>query len=112
MQQLLMRRIDARKWVLEQEFKSECGITVPSGFVTDGLSVPRLFHFIASPADCGFNAAVVHDYLLVEGHPWEYANERFKAQLELDKVSLWRITLYVAAVEIWAWYKTGKNNDK
>jgi len=45
-------------------FRSPLGIiTVPSGFVTDGASVPRIFWNIFSPFGSYFRAAVIHDYL-------------------------------------------------
>ena len=106
MQHLLLRRIGPRTWVLEEEFKSECGITVPMGFVTDGLSVPIAGRWLVTPSDYGFNASVVHDYLLKEGYGWEYANERFEAQLVHDDVSPWRRTLYMWGVELWGGLKS------
>jgi hypothetical protein len=38
-------------------------ITVPSGFVTDGASIPKIFWSILSPFGDYFAAAVIHDYL-------------------------------------------------
>jgi hypothetical protein len=38
-------------------------ITVPSGFVSDGASVPRVFWSIFPPFGKYFKAAIIHDYL-------------------------------------------------
>jgi hypothetical protein len=38
-------------------------ITVPSGFVTDGASIPRIFWPVLGPHGDYFGAAVIHDYL-------------------------------------------------
>ena len=38
-------------------------ITVPTGFNTDGASIPRVFHNIIGPFGRYFPAAVIHDYL-------------------------------------------------
>ena len=102
MQELMLLRVNPRKWVLMQEFKSECGITVPLGFTSDGITVPDFLRWIVSPTGVGFNAAVVHDFLLKEGYGWEYANERFGAQLVEDEVSYLRRKIYMAGVTIWA----------
>jgi hypothetical protein len=102
MQTLALQIIGPRTFMLLEDFKSECGITVPNGFVSDGLSVPAFLRCHVTPTDAGFNAAVVHDYLLKEGHSWEHANERFEAQLEYDEVPFLRRKLYILGVELWA----------
>jgi hypothetical protein len=38
-------------------------ITVPCGSLTDGASIPRVFHNIMGPYGPWFRAAVIHDYL-------------------------------------------------
>lgn len=38
-------------------------IVVPTGFSTDGGSIPKLFQNIFNPYGIGFRAFVVHDYL-------------------------------------------------
>lgn len=38
-------------------------ITVPSGFISDGASVPRIFWTLFSPFGEYFRAALVHDFL-------------------------------------------------
>jgi hypothetical protein len=84
-----------------EEFRSESGINVPAGFISDGISIPRTFHWVSAPTGRGFNAALVHDYLLVSGYSWEDACERFEAQLEHDDVPYWLRKVYVLSVYVW-----------
>lgn len=75
-----------RRWQMAQNLVYEVGdkgsgkaIIVPSGFITDGASVPQfLWGFLPSWGKYS-RAAVVHDYLyerLRTGLPHEYARER------------------------------------
>jgi hypothetical protein len=63
---------DGSRWVIRKEFyyyvsdkNSEDIVTVPSGFVTDFASVPRVFWKILPKWGKYGNAAVIHDYLYV-----------------------------------------------
>jgi hypothetical protein len=38
-------------------------VTVPVGTMTDGASIPKIFHSILGPNGPWFRAAVIHDYL-------------------------------------------------
>ncbi len=42
------------------------GIVVPSGFRSDGASIPRIFWPVARPFGSSLPAALLHDYLLTE----------------------------------------------
>lgn len=105
MQKLLLERISSRTFRLCQDFESECGIHVPYGFISDGLSAPLLLRGFVLPTGKGFNAALVHDYLLQAGEEWKVANSKFKQQLILDGLEKWRIFLYMSGVTIWAFFK-------
>jgi hypothetical protein len=105
MQTLLLERLSPKVFRLCEDFKSECGITVPIGFISDGISAPAPVRWFITPTGHGFNAALVHDYLLQEGYSWEHANERFKEQLILDDVPKWRIILYYSGVSVWGFFK-------
>lgn len=48
--------------------KAGDSITVPTGFESDGASVPKLFWSAFPPFDTYLPAAVVHDLLCVQGH--------------------------------------------
>lgn len=59
-------RGDVRVFRLDHYFRyasSKGIITVPTGFLTDGASIPRAFWNILSPFGPYFPAALVHDYL-------------------------------------------------
>lgn len=59
-------------------------VTVPSGFVTDGASIPRVFWNIMGPQGQWFYAAIIHDFLYSV-----HSNTRFRAtRLEADEIFL------------------------
>lgn len=41
-------------------------VTVPTGFITDGASIPRIFWSALMPFGFYFAAAIIHDYLYSE----------------------------------------------
>ncbi len=49
-------------------------IIVPTGFLTDGASIPRIFWSIFSPVGSTFPAAVIHDFLYSK-HNTEYSRD-------------------------------------
>lgn len=58
-------RGESRLFILAEpfRFRSTFGvICVPTGFVTDGASIPRLFWNIFQPFGKHFGSAVIHDY--------------------------------------------------
>lgn len=55
-----------------------CGYKVPSGFVSDGATVPRILWSVFPPAGPYFWAAVLHDYLLKTGHNRLDADKQFR----------------------------------
>jgi hypothetical protein len=59
-------RRGTRVFVLEHYYRyhsSRGTITVPTGFPTDGASIPRIFWPILGPHGSYFGAAIIHDYL-------------------------------------------------
>ena len=73
---------DGRTWVLRKDFSYDVGkensgetIRVPAGFITDFVSVPRLFWVFFPRWGKYGNAAVVHDYLYWV-QPAEYPRKR------------------------------------
>lgn len=76
-------------------------ITVPAGFVTDFASVPRLpiAHLLA--ANCGHEAAVIHDYLYhTHQVPRSAADAVFREALLAGGEPGWRVWLMWAGVRI------------
>lgn len=74
-----------------------CDIIIPSGFISDGASIPRLFWVLFPPNRTDYlPCAVLHDYLCDKGE-YKKADECFKQclhKLEVDKFS--RVLLYSA----------------
>jgi hypothetical protein len=76
---------DSRIFEITQPFRyiSSIGlITVPVGFLTDGLSIPRVFWNLAdlSPYSSAFPAGLIHDFL------YSKANRRALTRAECDRI--------------------------
>lgn len=79
-------------------------IRVPSGFKTDFATVPKILRWLIPPMGKYSWAAVVHDFLLVNGYDRDYARLVLSACLkELDSKG-WRRAAIVGGV--WLWDKT------
>ena len=104
-QALVIKRLRHDLYELMEDFHSECGITVPAGFRSDGISLPRGFRWIVAPTGLGFNAALVHDCLLYQDYSWEVAVTKFEEQLVHDDVPYWRKKAYVWGVRLWGGLK-------
>jgi hypothetical protein len=78
-------RNGTRVFTLEHYFRyiSSYGtITVPTGFITDGASVPRMFWPIFDPFGGDyFHAAIVHDYLYARWSTAHFNCDRGTADL-------------------------------
>lgn len=71
---------------------------VPSGFITDGASVPHFLWSVFPPVGRYFIAAVIHDHALVNGAGWRLANTLFDRALRAHDITGWRRRTMVAAV--------------
>lgn len=106
-------------WKLTHYFRyvSSLGIiTVPTGFITDGTSIPRCFWNILGPHGPYLPAAVVHDYLY---SPWSKSHfpcDRYTADW-LFKEAMWNLGIGWPTREIiyrgvrlggWAAYQKSK----
>lgn len=78
---------------------SVLGHTIPSGFVTDGASVPVGFRSIFNPLGKAFPAAILHDYLLTNKSR-KLADKIFLQALEQCGVGTGRRRLMYWAVRI------------
>lgn len=89
-------------------------IRVPTHFVTDFASIPRLFWAILSPMDEYAKAAVLHDWLYYTGIYSKKKTERiFKEAMKTLKVPRWKIFFVYNAVVYFgfmAWNKHRKND--
>lgn len=95
------------RWQLLRDYVSDNQhITVPTGFITDGASIPWFLRWRFSPTGRYFGAAIIHDYILVKASDWKYANKEFELEMEALKVSKFEKATMVSAVKIWAWFTT------
>ena len=99
-----IRDIDNHFWQLLSPFVVEIEgglINVPTGFITDFASVPRLPITYMLFGNIGHRAAVVHDYLYSTGETSrEYADEVFKLLLIKEGVGSLRANIMYAGVRI------------
>lgn len=77
------------------------GFLVPAGFISDGASVPRIFWPIFPPLGRYFKAALVHDYLLINGVARKPADQIFKLALHELDIKPWRVNTLYLAVRSW-----------
>lgn len=104
--------IDGTNWKLLEEFEYYIGeednktevIKVPSGFITDFASIPKLFwSIIGHPAGKYGKAAVLHDYLYRYGiGTRKKADNIFLEAMKVLKVSLWKRTIMYLTVRLFA----------
>jgi len=108
----------AREWRLLSPFTyiTDSGIVlkVPSGYITDYASVPRLFWWLLPPDDTYTYAAVIHDYLYDLHHQgliphWD-REDADRVLLEAMKtlgVSAWKRWVIYAGVRVGGWIRWG-----
>jgi hypothetical protein len=56
-------------------------VTIPTGFETDGASIPRAFWNILQPFGEYFPAALLHDYLYSKASNGRFETDRWEADL-------------------------------
>ena len=96
--------------------KTKKVVTLPEGFISDGASVPNVFHIAFPPFGMYLGAAFVHDYYCdkanAEGnYLWrQYGDDRFKGWAKQCGVSTVRATPMGQAVQSYGKYLklTGK----
>ena len=118
----LVREGGGRRFELLQSFSyyTKIGgykvIFIPSGFVTDFASVPRIFWSIAPPVGHHTKASVVHDYLYCKDCKYKVtryeADRIFLEAMKVTKTSLFTRTLYYAAVRLFGslFFRKTKNS--
>jgi hypothetical protein len=79
-------------------------VTIPSGFVSDGPSIPPIFRALVGQYDLGVEAWLIHDWLLRHGSDYgltrEDADDHFQVTLERQLVDPVKADLAVRAVRI------------
>ena len=105
--ELIVKPVGKNTWELVEGFEYHIGsypseevIYVPSGFITDFASVPRIFWPIISPTGIHGKAAVVHDYCYATAcYTRSKSDKIFLEAMEVLEVTKWkREVMYQSAV--------------
>jgi len=87
-------------------------VQVPSGFVTDLASIPRIFFLLLRPDGEYAYAAIIHDYLYwTQGRPREAADEILRMAMEdfeIDRKTIFAIYQAVRLGGAKAWNANGR----
>lgn len=105
---LTVRAITDKKWQLTEDLLYRSAalglIKVPSGFVTDFASVPRLPLAFLVAGDTGHAGAVVHDYLYTTKTCSKAEADRvFLEAMKSSGVASWRAYIMYGAVSAFGW---------
>ena len=115
---LLVEYIDGKNWKLIKEFSfyfyyknKKITITVPTGFITDFASIPRIFWSLLPPTGKYGKAAVIHDYCYRKRLlPRKLADKVFLEAMKVLKVARWKIYIMYLAVRLFGWRYYGKKH--
>jgi hypothetical protein len=112
----LIVRIEQGEWhgrgtfTVVEEFSYDIGhlgsgntITIPKGFVSDGLSIPWYGRAFMPTLGKGAKAGVLHDYLLWKGYDKIEAAIIFREALAVLGVTNPRRALMYWSVKFWPW---------
>ena len=109
--EILVKFIPAEKWwkraswqLLEDYVSANTEVVVPTGFITDGASIPFMFRWLFSPTGKYFGAAIVHDYILSTEQNWPKANDQFEKEMNALGVITWREDTMLIAVKCYGWF--------
>jgi hypothetical protein len=105
---LIVEFIDGVNWKIVEGFDFHIGkypskerIHIPSNFITDFASIPRIFWSILPPTGPYGKAAVVHDYCYRTNiYPKKISDKIFKEGMKVLKVSKWKIFVIYWAVRL------------
>lgn len=87
--------------------------TLPCGFVSDGLSIPRFYRFRFSPSGRGFRAALAHDFLYRHAVvPRAVCDRVFRDGLEYCGVNWWERNVMYAALKLGGGFAYGKSRPQ
>ena len=114
---LILEPIDGKRWKLVEEFDywtilpgEKVTIKVPSGFITDFASTPKILWPIFPPWDKYGKAAVLHDYLYsTKLFPRKTCDKIFKEAMTVLKVPKWKRELMYLAVRLFGKSHYDKN---
>lgn len=90
------------RWRLLKDYRSHNNkVIVPTGFITDGASVPFFLQWRFSPTGKYFGAAIVHDFLLIETEDWDNANDQFEQEMVALGVSDFERVVMLNGIKMW-----------
>ena len=100
---LVLRHTPAHRWYQRTQWELITPVTllrfeIPTGFVTDVASVPRMMWWLFPPSGRDMAAALLHDYLLQSALvPRATADHLFlEAMTRIDVATWQRITMFAA----------------
>ena len=107
---LVVELVDKNLWKLASSFEYHVGkypsdevIEVPSGFVTNFASVPRILWWVISPIDKHAKAATVHDYCyFIHYDSKERCDDIFAEAMKVLGVKKWKIFFMYWSVRLFA----------
>ncbi|MFW9821364.1 MAG: DUF1353 domain-containing protein [Candidatus Thorarchaeota archaeon] len=114
---IIVKPLDSLRWELQEEITyitdNKEYINIPTGFITDFASVPRLFWNIIPPWGKYGKAAIVHDYIYKKLlFTRAYCDKLFLLIMKELKVPLWkRLTMY-RAVRLGGWIPYNRYKKK
>jgi hypothetical protein len=87
--------------------------TVPCHFITDGLSIPRLYRWRFSASGPGFRAAIAHDWLYRQAIvPRHVCDQVFRDGLEFCGVGWWERNVMWATLKVGGGIAYGKSRRR
>lgn len=82
------------KWTLCEDLEY-AGLIIPTGFVTDGASIPFFIRWFLPSTGDYFEASIIHDFLIHQSVGWDDANDGFLLALKHYEINRpLRYTLY------------------
>lgn len=87
--------------------------TVPCGFVTDGLSIPRFYRWRFSASGRGFRAAIAHDFLYRHAVvPRSVCDRVFRDGLQFCGVNVWERNVMYLTLKLGGGFAYGKSLEQ
>lgn len=88
-------------------------ITVPSGFITDLASVPRVLWSVVPPFGTYTYAAIIHDYLYRQGGTSRVvADATFAEVMEVEGTDKFTRLIVYLSVRMFGWISFKKKNSR
>lgn len=97
---IVTEKVGKRLWMLTQDYVTPYG-TIPTGFIFNGASVPRILWWFADPAGELFEGACIHDYYYDNALETKaFADDAFYRTLLSYNVRPWKAFIAYHAVKL------------